>query len=104
MGTELGHFALILAFSLTLPQAFFGLAGAYARRDHWITLSSRAAIGHFVFAAMAFICLAYAFLHDDFSVLYVASNSNSALPTFYKLAAVWGAHEGSLLLWIVVQA
>ena len=103
MNTELGHFALILAFCLTLPQAFFGLAGAYTRRDHWITLASRAAIGHFVFAAMAFICLAYAFLHDDFSVLYVASNSNSELPTFYKVAAVWGAHEGSLLLWIVVQ-
>jgi cytochrome c-type biogenesis protein CcmF len=102
--TELGHFALILAFCLTLPQAFFGLAGAYLRRDHWMALSSRAAIGHFVFAAVSFGCLAYAFLQDDFSVLYVASNSNSELPTFYKFAAVWGAHEGSLLLWVLIQA
>jgi cytochrome c-type biogenesis protein CcmF len=104
VSTELGHFALILAFCLTLPQAVFGLAGAYYRRDHWMTLASRAAIGHLVFAVVSFGCLAYAFLHDDFSVLYVASNSNSALPTFYKFAAVWGAHEGSLLLWVVVQA
>ncbi len=104
MTTELGHFALILAFCLTLPQAFFGLAGAYLRRDHWMALSSRAAIGHFVFAAVSFGCLAYAFLQDDFSVLYVASNSNSELPTFYKFAAVWGAHEGSLLLWVLIQA
>jgi cytochrome c-type biogenesis protein CcmF len=104
MSTELGHFALILAFCLTLPQAFFGLAGAHTRRDHWMQLASRAAVGHFVFAVVSFGCLAYAFLQDDFSVLYVASNSNSALPTFYKFAAVWGAHEGSLLLWVVVQA
>src|SRR5438132_12452961 len=104
MSAELGHFALILAFCLTLPQAFFGLAGAHTRRDHWIALASRAAIGHCVFAVMAFGCLAYAFLHDDFSVLYVANNSNSELPTFYKFAAVWGAHEGSLLLWVVVQS
>jgi cytochrome c-type biogenesis protein CcmF len=102
--TELGHFALILAFCLTIPQAFFGLAGAHWRRDHWMALASRAAIGHLVFAVVAFGCLASAFLHDDFSVLYVASNSNSELPAFYKFAAVWGAHEGSLLLWVVVQA
>jgi cytochrome c-type biogenesis protein CcmF len=104
MSAELGHFALILAFCLTLPQAFFGMVGAATRRDHWMQLASRAAIGHFVFALMSFGCLAYAFLHNDFSVLYVASNSNSGLPMFYRFAAVWGAHEGSLLLWMLVQA
>src|SRR5690606_11422532 len=104
MIAELGHFALILAFCLTLPQAFFGLAGAHWRREQWMALSARAAVGHFVFVAVAFGCLAYAFLQNDFSVQYVANNSNSALPTFYRVAAVWGAHEGSLLLWVLVQA
>jgi cytochrome c-type biogenesis protein CcmF len=101
---ELGQFALILAFCLTLPQAFFGLAGAAWRRPHWMALTSRAVAGQFVFTAFAFACLAYAFYRNDFTVLYVAQNSNSALPTFYRFAAVWGAHEGSLLLWLLVQS
>jgi cytochrome c-type biogenesis protein CcmF len=101
---ELGQFALILAFCLALPQAFFGLAGAAWRRPHWMALTSRAVAGQFVFTAFAFACLAYAFYRNDFTVLYVAQNSNSALPTFYRFAAVWGAHEGSLLLWLLVQS
>lgn len=104
MIAELGHFALILAFCLALPQAFFGLAGAAYRRPHWMALSARAVAGQFVFTAFAFGCLAYAFHQNDFSVLYVAQNSNSELPTLYRFAAVWGAHEGSLLLWLLVQA
>ncbi len=104
MAAELGHFALILAFCLSLPQAFFGLAGAAWRRPHWIALTTRAVAGHFVFTAIAFACLSYAFYVNDFSVLYVAQNSNSELPTFYRFAAVWGAHEGSLLMWLLVQA
>ncbi len=102
MIAELGHFALILAFCLTLPQAFFGLAGAALRRPHWMAVTPRAVAGQFVFTALAFGCLAYSFLQNDFSVLYVAQNSNSALPMFYRFAAVWGAHEGSLLLWMLV--
>src|SRR5688572_24579770 len=104
MAAELGHFALILAFCLALPQAFFGLAGAQYRRPHWMTLTTRAVAGQFVFTAFAFACLAYSFYLNDFSVLYVAQNSNSELPTFYRFAAVWGAHEGSLLLWLLVQS
>jgi cytochrome c-type biogenesis protein CcmF len=104
MIAELGHFALILAFCLALPQAFFGLAGAAYRRTYWMEATTRAAAGQFVFAGLAFACLSYAFYVNDFSVLYVAQNSNSALPTFYRFAAVWGAHEGSLLLWLFVQA
>ncbi len=104
MITELGHFALILAFCLTLPQAFFGLAGAAYRKPHWMAVTHRAAAGQFVFAGVAFACLSYSFYVNDFSVLYVAQNSNSALPTFYRFSAVWGAHEGSLLLWLFVQA
>ena len=104
MSTELGHFALILAFCLTLPQAYFGLVGAHQRRAPWMELASRAAIGHLVFVALSFVCLSFAFYVNDFSVLYVASNSNSSLPVFYRFAAVWGAHEGSLLLWLLAQA
>src|SRR5919112_682648 len=104
MSAELGHFALILAFCLGLPQAFFGLVGAATRRPHWMALTTRAVAGQFVFTAFAFACLAYCFYRNDFSVLYVAQNSNSELPTFYRFAAVWGAHEGSLLLWLLVQA
>src|SRR5215510_11392991 len=104
MAAELGHFALILEFCLTLPQIFFGLAGAHYRRPQWMAMASRAVAGQFVFTAASFGCLAYAFNQNDFSVLYVAMNSNSALPAFYRFAAVWGAHEGSLLLWMLVLA
>ncbi|AMN47034.1 cytochrome C biogenesis protein [Steroidobacter denitrificans] len=104
MAAELGHFALILAFCLSLPQACFGLAGAAWRRPSWMALAVRAVVGHFVFASIAFGCLSWAFYQNDFSVLYVAQNSNSELPTFYRFAAVWGAHEGSLLLWLLAQA
>lgn len=99
---ELGHFALILALCLALVQSFFGLAGAQLRRPHWIAVANRAVAGQFVFTLFSFACLAYAFNQNDFSVAYVAENSNSALPTFYRFAAVWGAHEGSLLLWLLV--
>jgi cytochrome c-type biogenesis protein CcmF len=104
MSVELGHFALILAFCLTLPQAFFGLAGAVYRKPHWMALTRNAVVGHFVLTAISFACLMHAFYVNDFSVLYVAQNSNSELPTMYRLAATWGAHEGSLLLWLLAQA
>jgi len=104
MAAELGQFALILAFCLTLPQAFFGIAGAHHRRPHWMAMTHRLVAGQFVFTGVAFACLTYAFYQNDFSVLYVAQNSNSELPTFYRYAAVWGAHEGSLLLWLFVQS
>jgi len=102
MSVELGHFALILAFALALVQAFFGLAGSYTRRDHWMTAARSAVAGQLVFVLFSFACLAAAFLRSDFSVLYVASNSNTDLPGFYRFAAVWGAHEGSLLLWLTI--
>jgi cytochrome c-type biogenesis protein CcmF len=104
MAPELGIFALILAFVLSLAQAFFGLAGAWRAKPVWMTVARPAVTGQFVFVAMAFACLSYSFIHDDFSVLYVARNSNTHLPLFYKVAALWGAHEGSLLLWILILA
>jgi cytochrome c-type biogenesis protein CcmF len=102
MTAELGVFALILAFVLSLSQAFFGLAGAWKSKPAWMAVARPAVTGQFVFVAMAFACLTYCFVNSDFSVLYVARNSNSQLPLFYRITAVWGAHEGSLLLWILI--
>src|SRR5512139_1089888 len=99
MVIELGLFALILALLLSCAQAFFGLAGAHYGNRRWMAATRPAVSGQFVFIALSFGVLAYAFYRNDFSVLYVANNSNSALPTFYRFSAVWGAHEGSLLLW-----
>jgi cytochrome c-type biogenesis protein CcmF len=102
MAPELGVFSLILAFVLSLSQAFFGLTGAWRGKPVWMAVARPAVTGQFVFVILAFVCLVYAFVNNDFSVLYVARNSNSQLPLFYKVAAVWGAHEGSLLLWILI--
>jgi cytochrome c-type biogenesis protein CcmF len=101
---ELGNFALMLALGLALAQATLPLAGAFTRNVLWMGLGRPLSAGMWVFMLLSFSCLAYAFLHDDFSVAYVARNSNSALPVYYKFAAVWGAHEGSLLLWVLILA
>ncbi|HEX6572876.1 MAG TPA: heme lyase CcmF/NrfE family subunit [Steroidobacteraceae bacterium] len=99
MVVELGLFALVLAMLLSIAQAFFGLAGPHLGNRRWMDAVRPTAAGQWVFVALSFAVLAYAFFKNDFSVLYVANNSNSALPTFYRFTAVWGAHEGSLLLW-----
>ena len=99
---EIGHFALILALCLALAQGLIPLIGA-ARGDRvWMEVARPAAWGQFLFLALSFACLTWAFIANDFSVLYVASNSNSALPLPYRISAVWGAHEGSLLLWAFI--
>ena len=102
MVVELGHYALILALLLAAAQAFFGLAGPALGRERWLAAVPSAATGQFVFLVLAAGVLINAFVQDDFSVRYVAENSNSALPLFYRVSALWGAHEGSLLLWVVV--
>lgn len=102
MVPELGHFALILALCLSIVLAILPLAGTYNGNVLWMKASRSLATGLFTFVAVAFVCLCYAFLHDDFSVQYVANNSNSLLPNQYKLSAVWGGHEGSLLLWVLI--
>ena len=99
---ELGHLAMILALCLALVQASVPLVGAWRGDPLWMSLARPAAWGQFTFLALAFACLAASFLSDDFSVRYVAENSNSALPWYYKFSAVWGAHEGSLLLWALI--
>jgi len=101
---ELGHFALILALLLAGLQAFFGIAGPMLGRDRWIAAVTPAVAGQFVMIATAVGCLVASFVANDFSVLYIAENSNSALPLFYRVTAMWGAHEGSLLLWILLLA
>ncbi len=96
---ELGQFALILALVLAAAQTFFGIFGA-ARRDlRWQAVVRPAVAGQFVLVSTAIGALVYSFVTYDYSVMYVAANSNSALPTFYRVTALWGAHEGSLLLW-----
>jgi len=104
MTPEIGHFALILALCLALVQSILPLLGAARGNATFMGIARPAAQGQFVFVAIAFACLAYCFLTDDFSVKNVAINSNSQLPTAYKFAATWGSHEGSILLWIFILA
>ena len=99
---ELGHFALILALLTSLVLAVAPFAGAARSDPRWMAVAPSAAAGLFVFHLLAFACLAWAFAANDFSVVYVAANSNALLPLHYRLAAVWGAHEGSLLLWSLI--
>jgi cytochrome c-type biogenesis protein CcmF len=99
---ELGQFALILALCLAITQCVFPLLGAVRNNSSFMALARPAAQGQFVFVAIAFGCLAHSFLNNDFSVLNVATNSNSLLPTHYRFAATWGSHEGSLLLWVLM--
>ena len=99
---ELGQLAMILAICFAAVQASVPLLGAWRGDSLWMSLARPAAWGQFAFLAFAFACLTHAFMTDNFSVAYVASNSNSALPWYYKFSAVWGAHEGSLLLWALI--
>jgi|ERR1043166_783227 cytochrome c-type biogenesis protein CcmF len=99
MVPEVGQFALILALLLALTQATLPLIGAARGNRSWIAVAAPAGQAQFIFVAIAFCCLGYSFITNDFSVLNVATNSNSQLPLHYRLAATWGSHEGSLLLW-----
>jgi len=99
MVPELGHFALILALCVAIVQATVPLAGTVWRVPGWIALARPAASAQMLFLVLAFGALVWSFIANDFSVAYVAQNSNSALPLEYRISAVWGGHEGSLLLW-----
>jgi cytochrome c-type biogenesis protein CcmF len=96
--------ALLLALAVALVQGTLPLAGAARGRADWIALARPAAQTQFLLVALAFALLTSAFVRNDFSVLYVASHSNSALPLAYRVAGVWGGHEGSLLLWMLMLA
>ncbi|MBS0273711.1 MAG: heme lyase CcmF/NrfE family subunit [Proteobacteria bacterium] len=104
MTGEIGQLALALAFALSVVMAIAGLAGARETASPSRAIASSAAIGMFVFVALAFGALTYAFVTSDFSVLNVAQNSHTAKPMIYKITGVWGSHEGSMLLWVFVLA
>jgi cytochrome c-type biogenesis protein CcmF len=99
---EIGQFALIVALWLALLQGILPIVGAARTSAVLMGIARPLAAGQFVFVAIAFGCLTYAFIANDFSVLYVAQHSNSQLPAAYRVAAVWGGHEGSLLLWAFI--
>ena len=100
MIVELGHFALILSLMAAIFAAFFGLLGAHFNRSDWMAVVRPSTYAQFTLVSIALLALGYAFVQNDFSVLYVATHSNSALPVFYRVSAIWGGHEGSLLLWL----
>jgi cytochrome c-type biogenesis protein CcmF len=102
MIVELGHFALILAFGVTILQTVVPLVGAHKGWRNWMEMAAPAATAQFLLIAFAFSALTWAFLSSDFSVQLVYANSHSAKPWLYKLTGVWGNHEGSLLLWILI--
>jgi cytochrome c-type biogenesis protein CcmF len=102
MNPELGHFVLWLGLALSLVLGVVPLAGAQLGRRDWMALARPGTMVLFVLVLLSFLSLMTAFISNDFSVLYVAQNSNTALPLFYRISAVWGGHEGSLLLWLLM--
>ena len=104
MIAELGHFSLIIALLMALVQGVLPLAGAHTGRSAWTALARPAARGQFLFVLLAYACLTQVFIANDFSVLLAARHSNSSLPLIYRITAVWGNHEGSILLWSLILA
>ncbi len=102
MIAELGHFSLIIALFIAITLGTLPILGAARNNSVLMGIARPLAYGQFVFVALAFAILANRFLNNDFSVLYVASHSNSGLPMEYRFAAIWGGHEGSLLLWVMI--
>ncbi|MGL6113342.1 MAG: heme lyase CcmF/NrfE family subunit, partial [Rubrivivax sp.] len=101
---EIGHFALILALLLALLLGVLPLAGAWREHAPWMAMARPLACGQALFVVLSWACLVASFLHDDFSVRNVAENSNSMLPAMYRFTASWGSHEGSMLLWVLMQS
>jgi len=99
---ELGNFALILAALVALILGTLPLLGAHQNRMAWVAVARPATSALALLVTFSFACLAHAFVNNDFSVVYVAQHSNSLLPLEYRVAAVWGGHEGSLLLWMLM--
>ncbi len=95
---EIGQFSLILALFVALALGALGVVGGQQGRADWMAMARPGAQALWVLVAISFVCLTYAFFTNDFSVSYVAQHSNSKLPDIYRIAGVWGGHEGSLLL------
>ena len=102
MITELGHFSLILAFCVAIIQAVLPLVGAHRRWPGWMAVAEPAATAQFLLTAVAFASVTYAFVTSDFSLRLVTLNSHTAKPMLYKVSGVWGNHEGSMLLWVLI--
>ena len=102
MIAEIGNIAIVLALLLASLLAIYPMWGAQTNHRLMISSAKPLAVGLFVFTAIAYACLTNRFLADDFSVAYVANHSNSLLPWYYKVTAVWGGHEGSFLLWVLI--
>jgi len=104
MTGEIGLLALCLALALSVVQAMAGLAGTRPAASLARKVASNSALGLFVFVGLSFGALTYASVTDDFSLLNVASNSHTLKPLLYKISGVWGNHEGSMMLWVLVLA
>ncbi|GGE44941.1 heme lyase CcmF/NrfE family subunit [Actibacterium pelagium] len=104
MIVELGHFALILAFAVAIVQTVVPLIGAHKGWRSWMAVAEPAATAQFILVAGSFAALTYAFVTSDFSLRLVVLNSHTAKPLLYKISGVWGNHEGSMLLWVLILA
>ena len=104
MIVEFGHFALILALLVAVVQVVIPAAGASLRDERMMRVAEPAAVSQFLLLAIAFLALMHAYVTSDFSVANVAQNSHSTKPLIYKMAGVWGNHEGSMLLWVLILA
>jgi cytochrome c-type biogenesis protein CcmF len=104
MIVELGHFALVLALGVAIVQSVVPLIGAERRNAAWMAVADPAAVTQFLLVAFAFAALTYAFVGSDFSLQVVVQNSHTLKPLLYKISGVWGNHEGSLLLWVLILA
>jgi cytochrome c-type biogenesis protein CcmF len=102
MTTELGHFALILAFMVAIFQMIVPLVGAHRGNSAWMAVADPAATTQFLLTAFSFAVLTWAFVNSDFSLNLVTANSHTDKPMLYKITGVWGNHEGSLLLWVLI--
>ena len=102
MIAEIGHFAMILALAAAIVQTIFPLYGAHKGNRPLMSLASPAAIAQLILIAIAFLALLHAYVTSDFSVKNVWENSHSAKPLLYKISGVWGNHEGSMLLWVLI--
>ncbi|MGB0670313.1 MAG: heme lyase CcmF/NrfE family subunit [Rhodospirillales bacterium] len=104
MVAEAGHFALVLALVVALVQATLPLAGAHRGEGRWMAIAGPASIIQVLLVAIAFGCLMHAYVTSDFSLINVVENSHSTKPLIYKISGVWGNHEGSMLLWVLILA
>lgn len=102
--TELGYFALVTAMIIAILQVIFPTVGVFRHQPAWQRLASSFAVAQFLATGLSFLCLMYGFYANDFTLSYVANQSNSLLPWYYRLSATWGGHEGSLLLWVTILA